>query len=744
MRDKIQNMVKSMIQALYGVTEQIADVHAISRDTMKKGLQMDFIHFVLYLAVTDGKFTERTTKFINELFEINLTPNSWKYYIDDLDFDISKVKIPLLFKYFVDTDNVNYNSDINIESVPERFIFCFKSLGELFIGVDGDVREDEIEKLWAFINQMQVFYETHTDRININEIEPIDVDFARNIVLPRRNLKNKVEINDNVTLRDENNICIKLSESNINIPRSLPETIKRMQELIFVKDEIIKKIEKECAKYDPYDIFATPMSFYEEVDRIIRNCLDRYEEKLSNEFEQNIILIMPQDYISKYRMVCAMANKKIGDRWKSYNEMNDLGQRVAEEQAAKEIKGMSFGIFTNSMASALLYTGMSAMTYASQAKRAQDVYNKNIEIYQRIAGGDPRNYEMQTMREEVFPLVYPVIEKTIALYLNAVLDEISSIKDICYEKLNDTHKTHILTSNDGYIYGDTIALRKSLKDLKNISDSKDNYNKILEILQECPYCPEIYFKLIKIGKIDKKVFEIAKIMNLTKIILPELDKEVKRLKENIDEVKPILEVIAMYKSKSYKQILKNTYQYTINKIKNNYRELFYMCIDSKRLSIWIRDNVSFDLDIIATTSEDKIKYNVNMWIKNIVNEKQYEELSVMGLISIDDIRCKDSTKTSLVGVQTEYAEKIVALILDYKKELAEKKAAYEDAYEKYNAGLKKRTEAISAKNEELKQQGLFAFSKKKELKAELERLNREYEEYRKTEPIDLKNAYFNM
>ena len=32
----------------------------------------------------------------------------------------------------------------------------------------------------------------------------------------------------------------------------------------------------------------------------------------------------------------------------------------------------------------------------------------------------------------------------------------------------------------------------------------------------------------------------------------------------------------------------------------------------------------------------------------------------------------------------------------------------------------------------------------KELKAELDRLNNEYEEYRRTEPVHLKNMYFNM
>lgn len=69
----------------------------------------------------------------------------------------------------------------------------------------------------------------------------------------------------------------------------------------------------------------------------------------------------------------------------------------------------------------------------------------------------------------------------------------------------------------------------------------------------------------------------------------------------------------------------------------------------------------------------------------------------MGLISIDDIKYKDSIKTTLKDVQMEYADKMIALILDYIKELGEKKAVYEEAYDKYNAGLNTYTDVILAK-----------------------------------------------
>lgn len=246
------------------------------------------------------------------------------------------------------------------------------------------------------------------------------------------------------------------------------------------------------------------------------------------------------------------------------------------------------------------------------------------------------------------------------------------------------------------------------------------------------------------GYFDVDTMKGAKEFHQESVLIDVIEKKIKSNLNHIEKAKDYIEVLAYYKDKGQTDILKTFYESTISKIKNNYHEIFLVCIDSRRLSTWIRDNISIDLDVVASTSEDTIKDNVNRWIKNTVDDKQYEELSVMGLISIDDIKYKDSVKTTLADVQKEYADKMVALILDYIKELGEKKVAYEEAYDKYDAGLKKHNDAISAKNEELKQQGLFAFSKKKELKVELERLNREYEEYRKTEPVDLKNAYFNM
>ena len=70
--------------------------------------------------------------------------------------------------------------------------------------------------------------------------------------------------------------------------------------------------------------------------------------------------------------------------------------------------------------------------------------------------------------------------------------------------------------------------------------------------------------------------------------------------------------------------------------------------------------------------------------------------------------------------------------------------SYKEAYNKFDDEIKKRNDEISEKSAELKQQSIFAFSKKKEIKAEIEQLESELHDFRKTEPIHLKKAYFGM
>lgn len=190
MRNEVSSIIKSMIQGLNGIGVQVANIYRQNADTMIRGLQIDFVHFILYLADADGEITDSENKFIKEYFDMDLTIDNWKEYIDDLDFDIKQPKLPMTFEFFIKADNVQYSNDRNVGNACESYISCFKAVGEVFLGADGEVSEEEVKKLTAFIDLMQNFYEKNTDRINVNKPETVDIEFAKKVASPKKELKN--------------------------------------------------------------------------------------------------------------------------------------------------------------------------------------------------------------------------------------------------------------------------------------------------------------------------------------------------------------------------------------------------------------------------------------------------------------------------------------------------------------------------------------------------------------------------
>ena len=369
---------------------------------------------------------------------------------------------------------------------------------------------------------------------------------------------------------------------------------------------------------------------------------------------------------------------------------------------------------------------MEYSTLKRQAREADRQYQQAIEELNRSIFSREEQQYIQFYATEIYP--------EIAEAFNTFVTELMAIYLLKLQEkgMFDNNKL----SN--------YSLNKSAEILKNIKLVDDKRAVLVEAYKICPFNPDIYADVMTCGLFDVDTMKGAKEFHQETMLVGMIEKKIKSNLNNLEKARDYIEVLAYYQGKSETDILKKFYESTISKIKNDYHKILLVCVDSRRLSTWIKDHINKDRDKIASTPEESVRNKVNSWIKNTVDDKQYENLSVMGFISIDDIKYKDSTKTTLAEVQTEYADKMIALILNYIKELGEKKAAYEEAYDKYNAGLKEHMDAIAVKNNELKQQGLFAFSKKKELKAELDRLNNEYEEYRKTEPVNLKDAYFNM
>lgn len=500
------------------------------------------------------------------------------------------------------------------------------------------------------------------------------------------------------------NIIVELRERNIVIPKALPETINQMQNLISLRNDLIRESEKVAERYNPDDIYATPMCCYTKMYDIVDHYVQIYDQKLQNKYGSSARFFSFPKYLSDYYEISKSAENQLSNAYMRQAKQREYGMQLAESEAMKEIKGMSFGIITNKISSALIYAGISAATYSAQTQKAEQAYNRIMSNY---ASNRAENLEISIMSKEIVPLIYPVAEKTTAIFLRDVLDTMDLNSDLGYKELSEKHKTHVLANYENYIFGDTLALREAINRLEKINDVTNIHTELLDILEACPYCPEVYFKFFDLGMLNKTILSLAKLMHINTVVN-------QYIKSNADG------------------------------IKHQYATLKKLCTNSKELSYWIKNHIGSDKNKLIALTQDFINSKIKSWLDEIFDEKQCEQLLNLELITINDIILNGNTSSIIQDIKDAYTSKLVSLVMNYIEQIKAKKSIYEDAYNIFNAGIEQRETLIAEKREQLRGLSLFAFSTKKVLKAEIANLESEYANYLKTEPIELKNAYFDM
>ena len=404
----------------------------------------------------------------------------------------------------------------------------------------------------------------------------------------------------------------------------------------------------------------------------------------------------------------------------------NAGLSYAYRSAASNITGSGVRLYTSSLTSLMMHSAIENSILKSQAKKADQEYEKALREINSQSSSSFERMCKDILYNDFFP----------------------NLTKLFIDFHNDLLKNYLLElTQHGKFSIDNIEQyneNKSSTMLENMKHATDKRALLIQAYEMCPFNIEVYEKMMELGFFDvetmkdaKKIFKVSELSGL-------LEEKIKNNLKKPDVIKDYITVLADYKGVNETDILKTFYQSTISRIKNDYHELFLLCADSKRLDKWIMEKINSDMDKVVTTSEDDARNKVNSWIQRNVEDSEFAELSNMGLMTIEDVRMKDSTMTTLEEVKTEYANTMVSRIMDYIKEAKVRKVAYEEAYDKFNAELKKKNDALDSKMAELKQQGMFAFSKKKEIKAEIEQLQRDLDDFRRTEPTKLKEAYYGM
>lgn len=732
MREKVESMVKSMIQELYGFASSVARICQMNPESMKNGLQIEFTLFVLYLAEADGEFTEEERQFLEEYFDFGKTISEWKQFVENSELDINKPSIPNTFQAFTIADNIRYRNDKMAMSLPEIYIYGFKIVGELFLGADGEVSENEIEKLSTYINLLQNFYEENTERTNINKPEPINVNIAKKIVVPQKELKNGNVISGKFQKRNFNSVTVRFFDKEYDVPE---DALTFLQCREFVSNGLIKLLDESTKLMNKYSRLGGEKAFAalaEDTRQLQRSMLsvvqDVHKDLLSREIYDvdEVELFEQTPSIKQVETRATEVSLEMLNAAKAVQSQNQAMRDCAYRSAASNITGSGVRIFTNSFTSLMVHSAIENSILKSQAKKADQEYEQAL---RRISSSSGDKFT-QITNDGIFNKFLPSLPEIFTTFHDELFK--------CYLIILAQHNQFNIDNIERY------SENKSSTMLENIKYAGDKRKLLIQAFEECPFNIKVYEKMLELGYFDidtmkdaKKIFKGTDLDNL-------LEEKIKAGLNNIDSVKDYITVLAYYKGKDERAVLLPFYEESISRIKKGYYELSSLCTDSVKLDKWISENIDSDIDKIAVHTEEQVKLKVDSWVKRKIKDSEFAELSRLKLLTIEDIRMKGSTVTTLEEAKAEYVNKIIAQIMEYIKEANIRKDAYEEAYGKYNSVLDQKCKVIDNKKAELKEQGIFAFSKKKEIKAELEALQKDLEEFMRTEPVKFKDDYYGV
>lgn len=420
------------------------------------------------------------------------------------------------------------------------------------------------------------------------------------------------------------------------------------------------------------------------------------------------------------------AVKKITDCGYKILDQRKASASRAYNAAANHIKGSGVRVYTNNFTSFMINAAIENSIVKSQAKAADRAYE-----------GALRN--INTDAEEKFEQAC----RSVLLY-----DVLSKMPDIFAEFHDEIFKIYLveLAMHDEFDIDsiEKYSDKKSSAMLENIDRVSDKEKVLRKAFEICPFNFEVYEKMLELGYFDvdtlkdaKKIFQDNRLNEL-------IEEKINSDRSDIDKVREYAKVLAYYCGKDEKAVLISVYSGDIDKIKIRFDNISHICNDGAALGKWILKNIRSDMNRVVEIKEDEIKQSVQKYVDTAMKDSIFIQMYNWGLISVEDIRMKDSLQTTLDAVKEEYISKIVPLISDSVKEAKRRKTVYEDAYNKFNAELKEQNDALSRKKAELGNQGIFAFSVKKQLKKEIEKLEKLIQDINAAEPVELKNAFFDM
>ncbi|MGN0528514.1 MAG: hypothetical protein ACI4IE_05225 [Eubacterium sp.] len=348
-----------------------------------------------------------------------------------------------------------------------------------------------------------------------------------------------------------------------NLKIEIDEDIKKFSDLLIDSKNACDETAKQYLD-DAYNAF-TPDVPFENLKQKINNKIAHYISLL---YKQSIFNVTKNDFLYDNMGY----NEMITNTVEYYNnavEVESKHENVfksellkAEKTSNSESQGIAFGIITDSVMDALIYSYMTAITLENETKKTQEIYQ---ELSKKLCDEKENNIKLDNKKYFLETYIPQMIESIKKCYYHLLLKYIN-ILDM--NKLFDASKIQ------------NINLKRSNDILENFYMVDDKYSVICNAISVCPFNENAYIYALENGFYNKEMDAIQHYFQLKTEIIKALNS---KIDSNIIIYKPISESLNKYKCtfnalsviccESAQNIKFKYYKLKLSIIVNNFKEI---------------------------------------------------------------------------------------------------------------------------------------------------------------------------
>lgn len=720
--------MKKMVDSFYGFGEVVMSGSGMDDDTITTLSNLDLLLFLQYLC-EDRTLNDDEIRFVQRYTQIDTPPQFWSKVLSDLNIDLAVSRIPQMFDTFIEFDNLFFRQGEH-RSIGGTIINIYQAIGVGFEGADGVINKKDLDKLTEYITELKQYYLTKYIGNEPLKVDPINPEVIKILSYSTDSECDGISVAQNIEKKELQYFNVRFMGKTYNVPEDAAVFLRSRE---FVGKELIKLIKESTdmiKRYADMDASKFFENFDVEIQRyqavMMEACQDIVDDLISRDI-YDVSVTDLAERLSGFNAVQELGNKAMA---KAISEMQKLveikktGESSAYKSAASTITGSGLRVFTNSFASLMVYSAVEKRIMLSQAKKADQQYERAVQKIQR-ACEDTQNQ-----------ICTSILINDFGLGLVEVIENFNNelVQNYLVELM--LHGQFDLDNIEEYSENRSNAI------LENISKASDKRKLLIQAYEACPFNIDVYEKMLEMGYFDVAMLKDAKQIFPVETLKTLVEAQMDNSSEQIEKLDEYVDVLTDYLNVDEQTVLKKYFSKSAEALVLPFSNIKKVCGDLHQFDSWVRKNISENMDEIVEINDDRIYEIAENWFRYQVDSEKIVKLSNAGIYLFDEIQLDDHKEDSYEKIRKSYTDMLTKILKEYIHEARKRKKIYEGAYEKYNFEFDRQKKIIEELKSELKKTGLFMFSKKKELKEKI--LKQQAELNNIKEPIDLKTAYFDM